>query len=826
MKYPDRILRKVVNPMQYLGGEYNMTVKDPEGKVRICMSFPDLYTIGMSSYGHMLMHHLFNGFHDFYAERVYAVMKDMEAELRTENMSILSLETGTPVREFDMLGFTVEYELTFTNILQILDLSKIPFRSEERGENDPIVVAGGTAVFNPLPIKDFIDVFFVGDGEGMTDDIAEILRKRKWGEIGRNEALQLFDELEYTYVPLMSGAEKDVKQKIIESLGDYSFDSPMVPNVKVVHDRVVSEIARGCTRGCRFCQAGIVYRPVRERSVDNLVSNALKLLKNTGYGDISLLSLSATDYTQIGPLLKSMTREASKMKASVSLPSLRIGEIDSDLYSQISSVRKSGVTIAVETGSERLRKIINKDISTEEIYSTIRTGRNFGWRHFKLYFMAGLPFETDRDIEETRDLINDLAETFRDIVFNVSVSPFVPRPFTPFQWSRQIGTEELRRRIGIIRGGMKRRNADVSYREPDVSFLEGVFARGDGKLCRVVEKAYMLGSRFDEWSEHFSMENWRAAAEECGVDLEGYLREYTLEESLPWDFIQSAVTKSFLEKEFLSAENGSMTPDCRTSKCTLCGACGGEIAGTKRSAVKYEDRDDSGFVKRKNRKVISSTSKRMHLLLLYSLDRDFQYLSHLGMINLISTGLRRSGIDFAYTQGFNPRIKAVYGPPKPVSVYSRCEALELFIESKPDGDILQRINSAFPEGVHFYYMKELQGEKASLIGRVNRVKLSFLFNVKEENRSAAAAFLGADEFFSERDSAGGMEKVNIRRFVESVEFTENSAKAAVNLLKEGSIKFEELYRKVLGIDALGDTSVFREGLYVFEDNIEKRIEEL
>lgn len=816
--YPDNLLRKVKNPLQYIGNEFNFIKKDSEKKIRVLLSFPDLYSIGMSSYGHLLNYHYFNSFEDVYAERVYAVENDMEELLRKEGIPLLSLETKTPLNEFDLVGFTVEYELTFTNILQILELGRIPLLSKDRDEKSPIVIAGGTVTYNPLPIRDFIDVFFIGESEGMVEDIVSIMRKLKWGEITRYQALQLFDQLDYTYIPQLSGKNKDVYQRVDENFFERkSIQSPLVPIARTVYERDVVEISRGCTRGCRFCQAGYIYRPLREKKKEIVISDCTEIVKNTGYDEVTLLSLSATDYRELFPLLKGLKKNLSRNKISISLPSLRIGEIKSDLLSEISDIRKSGLTIAVETGSERLKKVINKNISTEEIFETIERGKKLGWKHVKLYFMIGLPTENESDLDETVKLLNDLGKRFRELILNVSISPFVARPFTPFQWLKQDDIETSRKKIERIVHGVKSKNVSITYRDPNISFLEGVFARGDEKLNKLVLNAYKNGSRLDEWSEFFDFKKWEEAAKDLNIDLKGYLRERKMEESLPWDFINCKVSKSYLKKEFLASQKEILTEDCRRDSCTGCSACKGEIAGEliKKEGDHFSSVSD--FVRRKQKKLINPLIKKTKLLLLYSVDNKLQYLSHLTMINILNTGFRRSKLPFIYTQGFNPRIKMNLGYPKPVFVYSQMEMVEVYLDGLFVPNILENLNSSFPEGIKFFYAKELLNEKDSIISRVNRLKMVFEFDVGRKNLEGIKKFLESEKFLVVRNINQKEEEVDIRKYVDIIEVGKGYVKVVLVLGKDGNIKFEELYKKVLLIEELKDVNVYREKFFIFEN---------
>ncbi|MFO8062903.1 MAG: TIGR03960 family B12-binding radical SAM protein [bacterium] len=814
MIYPDKILRSVNNPAQYTGGEYNVIDKDPEGKVRICLSYPDLYSVGMSSNGHKLLYHMLNRKYNVYAERVYAVEPDMEKMLIEEDEPLRTLETGTPLSRFDMIGFTVEYELTYTNILSILQLSGIPLHSDKRSEDDPIVAAGGTAVYNPGPVESFIDVFFIGEIESMADDITDILARYSQGELSRTGALEQFNELPFTYIPALHKEGDTVERaKPMPLAASGIIRRPLVPNTRIVHDRVTVEISRGCTRGCRFCQAGIIYRPVREEPVDSIVQASSERLDATGMKEVSLLSLSATDYLDIGDLLETLSSRIRRDNANISLPSLRIGDIDKNLYNQISRVRKSGITIAVETASERLKSVINKNISEEEIFNTIETGVAFGWKKFKLYFMIGLPSENDSDVAAISDLLNSIASRFRHVKINASVSPFVPRPFTPFQWSEQISKDEMDRRISLIRNGLQFKNIQLNARDTDISYLEGVFARGGQELGSVIECAYNNGQRLDQWSEYFEFDKWIECSREMGIDTDNYLRERSTDDTLPWEIIQYPVNRAFLLEEYNKAKQGIYTPDCREGECTLCGACNGEIAGEKRRNEDSKRQSTEFFKSRKRKKIVNKLSRRIKMFFCYEVSEDYKYLSHLSMIDLISAGLRRSGLDFLYTSGYNPKIKMHYGPPKPVGVYSRMEVMEAFLQSKPSGNILSILNRAFPAGIKFYMAKELISDRMSVVKKLNRISMVFGFNVTDKTKEKIADFLDSEEYIIEREKKDKIKQYNIREFIDDIEIENNLVRVILKYNNNGSVKFSEIENNILGLNPHDSPDVYREKFY-------------
>ena len=600
-----KILMSVEKPARYIGGEVNAVMKDPdEVEVRFAMCFPDVYEIGMSHLGIQILYDMFNRREDVWCERVYSPWPDMDKVLREEKIPLFTLEGQTPVREMDFLGITLQYEMCYTNILQILDLSGIPLFAGERGEEDPIVIGGGPCAYNPEPIAEFFDLFYIGEGETVYDDLLDLYKRMRARGTGRRAFLEQAAGIPGIYVPALydveyhedgtiramvpnhpHAPERVVKQLVVDMTKVPYPEKPLVPYLKATQDRVVLEIQRGCIRGCRFCQAGMVYRPVRERDVEDLKEYAVKLLENTGHDEISLSSLSSSDYTRLKELVYFLIERFGERDVNISLPSLRIDAFSLDVMSRVQDVKKSSLTFAPEAGSQRMRDVINKGLTEEVILSGAAEAFRGGWNKVKLYFMLGLPTETKEDIEGIAALANEVARVYYETVpkenrqgrvqVNSSTSFFIPKPFTPLQWAAMFTKEEYLDKARTVNEAMKRqlnhKSLRYNWHEADVSVLEGVLARGDRRVGRAVLEAYRRGCLFDSWSECFDNEKWMAAFEAAGLDIAFYnLRERSLDEILPWDFIDAGVTKEFLKREWKRAMEGTVTPNCR-AQCQGCG---------------------------------------------------------------------------------------------------------------------------------------------------------------------------------------------------------------------------------------------------------------
>ncbi|MBI5559729.1 MAG: TIGR03960 family B12-binding radical SAM protein, partial [Deltaproteobacteria bacterium] len=713
----------VRKPSRYIGGEVNSIKKDlSKVRLKFGLGFPDVYEVGMSHLGIQILYQALNSRDDTACERVFAPWPDMEALLREKKEPLTTLESGIPLNSLDIMGFSLQYELSYTNVLNMLELGGIPLYARERSEKDPLVIGGGHLSFNPEPVSSFFDCFLIGDGEEAVMEICDAVIEGKDKGLKRKELLESLSRIEGVYVPaffeviynpdstvreiqpLRPGYGK-VRKRTVKDLNLLpSYTRPVVPFALPVHDRLSIEIARGCTRGCRFCQAGMLQRPLRERDPEKVIALAEESLKNTGYEEVSLLSLSTGDYSSIEGLLCRLADGLADKRIAMSLPSLRVGTLNARVASEIKRVRKTGFTLAPEAGTARLRRVINKGIEESELIEGAREIFNLGWRSIKLYFMIGLPTEKMDDVMEIIRLSKEVREEGKKVAgrnpdVNASVATFVPKPHTPFQWEPQITPGEGRERLVTLKKEAGKANLGFKWHDWRMSLVEGVFSRGDRRLGKVLVNAFRKGCRFDGWSEEFKWERWEGAFREEGVAPAFYTgRRRAREEVFPWDHLESGVTKEHLYKEYENALKSVETPDCRAGRCTLCGVCDFKTIRNVMFRGNRPGLDVKGVIPK-------GLSERKRIRFGFSKTGRVRFLSHLELARAVARAIRRAGIPVTYSAGFHPLPEIVFSDALPVGMESMDEHMDVILDSAaPLGvwgpeRLATLFNSVLPEGL-------------------------------------------------------------------------------------------------------------------------------
>ncbi len=771
-------------PSRYLGNEVNSVRKDRSLiDVSIALAFPDVYEVGMSHLGLKILYHILNEKDWLVAERVFCPWVDLEKELKKHGIPLAAIESDRPLSEFDIIGFSLQHELSYTNVLTMLNLSGIPFLFSDRSDNDPLIIAGGPACFNPEPVADLFDAIVVGDGERAALEICRTIRDAKYRNISsKEEILSQLRHIKGVYIPsyfrfhftpdgtihsrkpLFPGYEA-IEKAILPNIDKYPYpDRQVVPFIELVHDRLAVEISRGCTRGCRFCQAGMVYRPVRERAPESILKTVKKALTLTGYEDLSLLSLSSGDYSCIQPLLKALMDRQSREKISISLPSLRVDTLGPALIDQIKRVRKTGFTLAPEAGNNRLRRVINKGLMQEDILEMARMVYGAGWKLIKLYFMIGLPSENDMDLYD----IVDLAKTVANLAgkggkrskLNVSISTFVPKSHTPFMWMPQISLEESRRRIQLIQKGVRGSSIKIKWNQPEMSWLEGVFARGDRRLGPVLKEAWKMGARYDAWNEHFNMGIWQEAFSRTGIDPLLYHREISPLEILPWDHIKVGVTKHFLKREWQKSLKEQSTGDCR-EKCLQCGVCDHKLIDPvlfKGWSVPSLGEDVPAAIK---------PASICRYRLTFTKLNHTRHLSHLEIVRVFIRAFRRIDLDLIYSKGFHPLPKVSFSCALPVGTESLQETLEIDVaKSIRISTLKQLVNSQLPSGIEVTLVEDISHEKK----RLQLKESYFILTISgmELSKEPIKKFLNSDHFPVVKVNRKGEYRINARPLVKSM----------------------------------------------------------
>ncbi len=777
-------LLKVEKPARYMGGE--MGAKHAERPdLRFILAFPDVYEVGMSHLGLQILYAILNGIEGVAAERVYAPWPDMEGQLRDNRTPLGSLEGGTPLRDADIIGFTLQYELSYSNVLNMLELAGIPLLAQERGDDYPLVLGGGPCACNPEPLADFFDAFLLGDGEEAVVEIAQLYRDWKRTGAAKEELLRRLSAIEGIYVPsfftvrydeggrpdaitpLMAGYEQ-VRRRFAANLDAIPYPTePVVPYLKTIHDRVAVEIARGCTRGCRFCQAGYIYRPVRERTPEHVLEIVEQTLANTGYDEVSLLSLSSGDYGCIAPLLRSLMARYAEKRIAVSFPSLRVGTLTRELVEEVKKVRKTGFTLAPEAATERLRQVINKGVTEEDLLENAAEAFSAGWRLIKLYFMIGLPTEVLEDVQGIAELAKKVKNIGRKSgggEVNVAVSSFVPKPHTPFQWEPQISYEDILARQELLRGELKKKKLNFKWQDARLSVMEGVFARGDRRLGQVLLHAHRLGCRFDGWGEHFNFAAWQEAFRLAGIDPRFYHRRRSVDELLPWDHLDYGVSRKFLLDELEKSRATSATPDCRTGRCSACGVCDFEQV---RMRLNLPDAGFSGSTLLPSVPLAEENgggAERVRLR--YSKTGAGALLSHLEILTLFTRAVRRGVVPIRFSQGFHPHPKFSFASALSVGVESWAEYFDMEIAAGFGARRVQdRLNAVLPEGVRILDSFVIAQGSPALAVSIDRARyrVTLPASLGSDLPALADRFLALESFPLRREKRGKVTELDLRR---------------------------------------------------------------
>ena len=872
VQVPHEVLQSVLKPSRYTGGEWNAVHKDWDSVAcRWALALPDVYEVGMSNLGLAILYEILNSEKDIVAERVYAPWTDMEAEMRARQMPLFSLESKHEVAAFDFLGFSLQYEMIYSNVLNMLDLAGIPLWSKDRSEDMPFIVGGGPCVYNVEPLADFFDFFIIGEGEDAVRDVSKALMD--WKEAGRpggrrgflESLLEIpglyvpsFYQPEYTgegeqgdfkaLKPLSPKAKPIIYKRVIKDMNTAkSVEHPLVPFMDIVHNRIMLELFRGCSRGCRFCQAGICYRPARERREEKLRKMARQLVDSSGYDEMSLTSLSSADYSCLGRLVDDLLADFKEEKVSFSLPSLRIDSFSIDLAHKMQQVRKSGLTFAPEAGTQRLRDVINKGVTEENLLTACGAAFRQGWKQVKLYFMMGLPTETDEDIIGIADLAKKVVDLYteikgrRGVKVTISVSCFVPKPFTPFQWFGQLPIEEFQRRQKLLKEHIRDRAITFNYHDARLSVIEGVLARGDRRLAKVIYQAWADGAKFDGWTDLYKDEIWHGAFAKCGIDLSYYnARHRDFAEPLPWAHTSPGVNAEFLRREWEKAMQGALTEDCRRGRCSACGICtnlkvnvvdfakeeelikaeeafAASVRGegeTVKEALGSGAADGEGtFKPAKKEKALKGSPQHpgtQRKLYKYRAEitkgEELRYVSHLDYANIFLRAFDRSKLPMAYSEGFNPHMKVAFASALSLGVTSRAEYMDFELTKEvAQPEVWDKLKAQLPPGVEVRELKLLHEKAPALMAQTDEARYSLLVpyaGTEEEAKAAVSAYNKAPQAVYHRVTPKKKREIETKQYMlkpVAVELVEGDLRLDfdISVTPEGSVKPLEVFTVIV-----------------------------
>lgn len=837
----------VNKPGCYTGNEYNVVLKDPAKlKLRAALAFPEVYELGMSHPGYDILYHILNSQEHIWAERVYMLRPDAEELLKSTRIPLFTLESKTALPELDWIGFTLQHELTYTNILAMLDLAGIPLRSADRDERWPFIIGGGPCAGNPEPVAPFFDAFLIGDGEEAVLDICELLiraREEKWGkdatllQMARIPGLYIPSLYQVTYnhfgelekiEPLKKGVPGRIPRRVLPELNKQSYPmKPLVPLTEMTHDRLPEEIMRRCREGCRFCGAGMIYRPVRQKPVEDILAQTEKTVRSSGAHEVSLLSLNGSDYDDLNWLMLKEKILLSGDRVSFAFPSLRLDSVTPEMVDFVRSIHKSGFTFAPEAGSQRLRNVINKNIREQDLLDTLRLVLEKGWKQIKFYFMIGLPTEKESDLHAISELMErclEIAANFKDVVFHISLSPFSPKPHTPFQWEKQELPPELNNKIRFLQDRLRHKQLQLSWRDGYNVALETVFSRGGRELAGVLEEAWRNGARQDGWEDYFDWQKWEDSFHTLGMDWKRYLRPLSVSIPLPWNHIDLGISDSFLQLEKKRAYQGELSPDCGDHVCLGCGLprkafedlvkCCRQPAHRESGPMKPIDntaahrrdsRQNTGITYGRSRKkrTVTTAPARKKIRIQYSKTGVMRFFSHLDIVRLFDQAARRAKISLVYTRGSNPHPKISYGPPLGLGIASIAEYLDLEAEIGSEADFQIKLNKVLPQGIEILTQQTIFSKAPALAAVINR----WTYETFLENFGLPGEWIENwmknEEIRVERDITNGTKNINIRPFVKDISINHQKLVMTIDSIDGRTAKVTEVLETLMrehGVD--------------------------